>query len=243
MYGLLYKDTIVLRKNFLPTMLGVGFMQFLHFVGVMGEPDVDIKSIYKLMSLFAILCTFYIMGMFEQGIFDPDERKKWAYYVTSTEGGVKAQVGEKYILMYLLSMGTMVFCNTMNAIAIDVTKDKAVSMMGISIALFFIQMFLRAIDIPFMIAFGSKKGNMLHGAMLVAGLFIVAAYLLFGDLSFFGNSMDGFWDRIFELMSVGNNVKVLIVLLICALAVLPLYYLSYCISCKYYLKGVDGYDK
>lgn len=243
MYGLLYKDTIVMRKSLLPTLVGILPVQFMHFVGVLGEPDVEISNIYKLMSLFSIICTFYIIGMFQQGVFEPDERKKWAYYVTATEGGAKAQVGEKYILVYLVSMSAVILCNCMNSIAIDVTGDKAVPMMGVTLALFFVQMFLRAIDMPFMIAFGSKKGNLLHGAILVAGLFLLAAYLLFGDLSFFGNSMDGFWDRVFELMEVGNNVKVLIVLLSAALAVMPLYYLSYRLSCKLYLKGVDGYDK
>ena len=243
MYGLLYKDAVIMRRNILPTLVGIVPIQFLHFAGILGEPEMDVANIYKLMSLFAILCTFYIMGMFQQGVLEPDERKKWAYYVTATESGVKAQVGEKYIFVYLSSMGTVMLCNCMNAIAMDVTDEKAVSMIGVSFALFFVQMFLRSVDIPFMVAFGSKRGNMLHGAMLVAGLFVIAAYLLFGDLSFFGNSMDGFWDRVFELMSVGNNLKVLIVLLICALAVLPLYYLSYRISCKCYLKGVEGYDK
>jgi hypothetical protein len=40
-----------------------------------------------------------------------------------------------------------------------------------------------------------------------------------------------------------DNPRLMVVLLTAALAVMPLYYLSCRLSCRLYLKGVDGYDK
>ena len=67
-------------------------------------------------------------------------------------------------------------------------------------------------------------------------------YGLFGDLSWI--DLESIWDKAFHLLKNMNDSTGLIwgqIVFFSAVAVM--YYLSYRISCKFYLKGVEHYDK
>ncbi|MDE7093708.1 MAG: hypothetical protein K2O52_02230, partial [Oscillospiraceae bacterium] len=68
-------------------------------------------------------------------------------------------------------------------------------------------------------------------------------YALFGDLSIFG-SVDNFYEKIINFIDGKNTPEILLLVIGIFMHVAVLfYYLSYKISCKYYLKGVECYDK
>ncbi len=243
MYGLIIKDFYVNRKYSIIFAAAIVLLHALEFLAAMsGEDDGSNSFIFKLLGVMVVFSSFYMIGMLQHGLFESDERKKWAYYVTSTEGGAAAQISAKYISVYLLCMGGVIICNTIGALAADLSGF-SFDVMPLVLAAFFSQMLLRAIDIPFVVAFGTKRGNMVRGAVLVLGILAVVTYALYGDLSYFGNSMDTFWEKFFELFDMKDNPRLMVVLLTAALAVMPLYYLSCRLSCRLYLKGVDGYDK
>lgn len=243
MYGFIFKDLRVNLKNIALFGIGMVFFNLLPFAAAASDDGADENTfLYKFLGVLTVVSSFYILGMLETSIFDADERKKWAYYAAASEAGVEGQIGSKYIVIYLMSMFGVIWCNILNSLSIDLA-DNSFNTFSLAFGLFFIQIFLRAVDIPFIVAFSSKKGNNVRAVILIIFIFALAVYLLFGDLSYFGNSMEGFWDKFFKLMDANNSPKIVIVISLLEIAVIPLYYLSYRISCKYYLKGVDSYDK
>ena len=68
-------------------------------------------------------------------------------------------------------------------------------------------------------------------------------YLLFGDTSPFEN-MDNFWGNIDKARNDPEKLKkAMLWFSILTAAVIPVYFLSYRLSVKWYLKGVENYAK
>jgi hypothetical protein len=110
----------------------------------------------------------------------------------------------------------------------------------IRIGFFFAQLFLRAVETPFLVRYGSKAGKQVKLLVLVGAVFLVIVYLLFGPLP------DS--DTVFEAMgSWFFSEDKLSGMLLGVAAILPyvvfaFYYISYRISCEFYQKGVETYD-
>ena len=218
------------------------FVNVFQFAAVDGQKMGGTMSL--LMNIMAVVASFFVMGTMQGLIYEQDERKKWSYYITSTEAGSAAQVGEKYILVLIISMAALVLNVLLNCIAIDLANNEY-QIAPVCMALFFIQVLLRAVEIPFVMAFGSKKGNLVRGAIMLAALIVALVYLLFGDLKAIGlGSSDDLWDKLIKLIkSPSSNSNVLLALGAAGVCVLPLYYLSYRISCRVYKRGADAYEK
>ncbi|WP_294483418.1 ABC-2 transporter permease [uncultured Ruminococcus sp.] len=134
------------------------------------------------------------------------------------------------LLMFSVQFGDMGYC----AVAADMGKADAMQISGIALPLCFVQILLRAIDIPFVYRFGSKKGSFVKLICLIVFVFILLAFLILNTERF---------DSIIESCKKVINVQNSSLLLSVGLAVcLALYYLSYRITCRLYLKGVEQYD-
>lgn len=242
MAGLLYKE-LILNKKILISMSGTMlFFSIFLFVPIPSDLKGEYYGIYAL--LLSLLCVMLFMfsGVIQQGIFAYDERKKWADFISSTPLSVNGQVLSKYYFSLLISIATFVYCNLAYGInAVIQGKDSGV--MNIAIILFTIQIFLRSIEFPFFVRFSSKYGNNYKSAVFGVIFMIIFVYLLFGDLSMFG-TFDEFMEWYMKLYN--SNVISDILLLILALAPFAvgfMYFLSYKISCRFYLKGAESYDK
>ena len=102
----------------------------------------------------------------------------------------------------------------------------------------FIQIFFRAFETPFIIRFGSKKGNIIRMVFMGTIVLIILTYALFGDLSIFGSVEDlikWFQDTFSENIPMFLRISPAVILF--------LYWISYKISCFLYLKGGESYDK
>ena len=109
--------------------------------------------------------------------------------------------------------------------------------------LFYVQLFMRSLEYPLIVRFGGKMGNVVKMVLIAAVVLGGAVYLLFGDLSPFAD-MSSFWDRLFEALEDSEAVgKIALGTGIAAVGITVLYYLSYRLSVKWYLKGVDHYAK
>ena len=247
MYGLLYKDFIVNKKNMLLLFFVVIFMYVLEFAGLIPSDDPsasladDMPFLYQTINCISVGSAFMIIDMLQFSIYEQDEKKKFAYYITASEGGIKSHIQEKYLFSYLISVFCMVLCILLNSLAIDIA-DNGYNDSMLCIVMFFVQIFMKAVEIPFIMAFGSKRGNNVKGILILIVALIALIYFLFGDLSVFG-SIDDFWDNFFKLFNVAENPKIIIGMSLAGLGSLACYYVSYLISCRVYLKGVDGYAK
>ena len=243
MTGYLYKElklTIRLVLLFLLTYL---FFSIVPIFAVVDAKDDDTigQTLTMILGVFCIF-TFITAGCIQSGVFNGDDRKKWAYFVTSTPSGIKGQIGAKYLFTMLFTM----FVVTLETLKLALAEEIAGQTLGLSVliaAMFYVQLLMRAVEYPLIVRFGVKMGSMVKitaVCVLVLG-FIV--YALFGDTSAFA-SMDTFWERMFAFVGDPDKLKKLLLWVgVCTLAVLPLYYLSYRISVKLYLKGAENYAK
>lgn len=242
MAGLLYKELIINKKNILVICGACLFLSFYLFIPISLENNDIAWSIYKLGMMALCVLFFLITGSLQQGIFSADENQKWSSYIVSTPVSIKGQVLSKYYFSLLISIATLIFCAFFYGInAVIQGMDSGV--MSIAVMMFILQTFMRAVEFPFLIRFGSKTGNNYRLVVFFCAFFIIFVYLLFGDLSVFG-TFDGFMNWITKLIS-GQTFSdaVLVVIAVIPFATGILYYFSYRLSCRLYMKGVQNYDK
>ncbi len=197
----------------------------------------------KLMLFITLAIGYFMASGVLTSVFLGDDKKLWAYFVASTPTGVKGFLYYKYVLCFAMNgmyMVAWIFTNSiMNTLQYALLGTEAQSMNNIVLAIFFALLFSSAIDIPFIVRFGAKKGNTikLWVMMALVSVAIVGFALLPASIS----------DMILEVFvklynGKANDVLMLFVSL-CPMIVLAAYVLSYKISCKVFMKGVDAYDK
>ncbi|MCR5600788.1 MAG: ABC-2 transporter permease [Ruminococcus sp.] len=196
---------------------------------------------YLMLGLGAFIA-FLIGGAFEDSLFKEGERKKWAYFVTSTPTGVKGQMGAKYLLTMIFSMLTVTVLVLCNGLAME--SDMEVHDFSVIYVLFFyVQLLMRAVEYPLMTRFGSKTGKDVKILLIGVISLILFIYALFGDTSEFSD-MSNFWEKLFKIFGDPEKTKkIMLWFSIGAVAILPIYYLSYRLAVKWYLKGVEHYAK
>ena len=233
MFGLVYKE-LVTRKKQLLILLPIAALFTIIVIA-----DAATKDEYiGVMLMLAAVCIILISGTFEQGSFENDETKKWLSFISSAEDGVRKQIGSKYLFNLILMISVFTYLELIFELAAAMTGINAdIFFMALQLMMFF-QMVYRAVESPFMVAFGSKYGNTIRMIVMLILVFGFIVYALFGDLSIFG-STEELLLRAEEFLSDSGSY---FILLTPAFAFL-LYYLSFEISCRLYLHGGEFYEK
>ena len=239
MAGLLYKEFILNRRNILIGFSGILFLSIFVF---MPAPDELKGSVYTFLMLLICLILVFMTGNIQESIFGTDEKKVWANFIASTPLSVKGQVLSKYCFTLLISIALIAYCTIIFGIN-TLIQGESCGVMKFVLGFSVVQLFMRSIEFPFLIRFSSRYGNsirMVFGFLIV---FIALIYGLFGDLSIFGTFYD-FMDWFIKLTSGEyiNNVW-RVVKITAPILTAVLYYLSYRLSCRFYPKGVENYDK
>ena len=233
MFGLVYKE-LVTRKKQLIILLPI-----IALFTIMVIADAATNDEYVgVMLMLAAVCIILVSGMFEQGSFENDETKKWLSFIGSAEDGVRKQIGSKYLFNLILMISVFTYLELIFELAVAMTGINAdIFFMALQLMMFF-QMVYRAVESPFMVAFGSKYGNTIRMIVMLILVFGFIVYALFGDLSIFG-STEELLLRAEEFLSDSGSY---FILLTPAFAIL-LYYFSFEISCRLYLHGGEYYEK
>lgn len=204
-----------------------------------------------LIQFYSCLFPLVMIGLISLNLFAQDGTKKWGYFTASHPKGISGALYAKYVLIFMLSV--LVFVSVSLTEEIIFLLDHLIlgkkmgdmqSYQMIYIILFFFQIFLRMGDIPFIVRFGKKRGETLK-VVLVSGIFMGAIiYVLFGPLpgedgEFFIQIYD--WWQSFMQGAAQDWVYFLLAGFLW-LTIIG-YYVSYKLSCKLYLKGVEQYDK
>ena len=169
-----------------------------------------------------------------------DDRKAWSVFIASSPEGTDGFLRIKYEMIFAMSVLTVAFCllseQLLGAVVFDVTGKELPSLSGVYMTMVFLQLLLRAIDLPFIIRFGDKRGGMIKMIAIVL-LFIALTVVIMinpGDIvvklaNWIENGFDGdivpFVIGVFPFAAIGA------------------YFLSYRISCRIYMKGAEQYDK
>ena len=251
MLGLIYKDLMVMKKDLSLCAVALIFFSFPLFLPwdallKANQADTEIMNAqtmtYSIMPLFTYFCCFVVISIIQGSIFSHDERTVYGSYVMSTPLGSRGQVLSKYYLTLALSFCVVLWgfiCDTISMCISGIRGSASV----IYASMFFIQITLRAFELPFLIRYGQKHGKTYKILFLSAIAFAVIVYLLFGKLPQH-MSLDRFFEFLYRLSQHTATLSTVFLGLISLFpyVALLLYYISYQISCRLYRKGVFCYD-
>ena len=231
------------------SVLGISILLFIPWAGLLEANGVATEFLnaesmtYAIMPMLAYICIFVVISVVQAGIFTHDERKVWSAYITASPMGGNGQVLSKYYMTLLLAFAGVVWgfiCDNICTLISGIQGSAA----SIYITIFFIQITLRAVEMPFIIRFGEKHGRTYKILIISVIAFVGVVYLLFGRLPE-NMSVNSFFEFIirFSKNEAAVSTTMLGVAALFPYAALLLYYGSYKISCRLYQKGVNNYDK
>ncbi len=248
MLGLIYKDLLIIKKEiFLNIFAMVGmtipvFLPWEKMIGTVGIGLVNGYSMsYVIMPVLMYFFVYSLIGGLQNGLFAHDENRCYSSWVVSTPMTVKGQVLSKYYCGLIFLFAGLIWCMICDIIA-SFVNGAVGSTMGIAIVYFFLQMFISAFELPFIVRFGHKNGTTFKVAMMLCIVFVGIVYGLFGPLP--DADVDSLLMSGIRWMMEGSNMSTLalgIFSLAPFLAVF-LYYVSYKVSVRMYLKGVENYE-
>jgi len=249
MLGLLYKDYCILKKNIwsmAAVMLLLSVVLLLpasvwEKTGLLSETITAQVIAFTIMPVVVYIDMFACIGGLQKNMLEHDECKAWSNYITASPLGYKEQVLSKYYMMLLSSFAVVVWgflCDMLSSLVVGSVGSAS----GIYTTFFYIHIILQAIEYPFLIRFGHKYGNTYKVGLLIVAFYGLMVYLLFGKIP--ESLSEDFFGFVFNLAASENALPTFALGI---LALLPyvaalLFYLSYKLSCKWYLKGVEAYE-
>ncbi len=251
--GFLYKElkqnrSCIILTTLLPLILLVFNYMILYLMAVTGEnkpafSDVLADGENVIFRFLMIAIGAYVASSLIAGIFGGDDRKLYAYFIVSTPQGVRGSIYYKYFLAFAMNglfMASSIFAGGIyDTLYHVITGEENSNLNNLYLAIFFLLLAICALDIPFMIRFGQKKGSYIKTALMLG----ISTILVISLENLPNPVKDELMKWFSEVMGgkISDNMMLCIgfALILCV----AIYYLSYKFSCKLFRKGVDGYDK
>ena len=242
MAGLLYKDFKAIKGHYyiISFIVITIFLIFSEIFGVNEEIDVLVGMCLSIMP-------FVLLGMLvakvEVGIIAADETKNAKLYLLSLPVSSKDYIASKYWFMlighYIVLSVSMLWSITYQIQVVDEWMNElVVNIISLLPPIICGSICLVAIELPFFVLAGSKKGEMIKTAILLVMMLGMFVFLLFGDLTIL-DALD--LKKFFEYIE--EHIDVLFKIQIFAPVIsLILYYCSYVITCNIFERGEIGYE-
>lgn len=247
MIGLLYKEFRLNRITIIGLFAGsIIFLALLVLTTLLSDNKTDDSSSIIVMIGFVYSTIFFMInGAMESGIMESNEKKKWAYFIKSTPETEKGEVGAKYIFVLMCTLGMYFWICLLNSILSDIFDTPFFASPVIYVAM--IQLFVKSLQFPMTMRFGGKMGSYIRIAVILVAMVIFGLFALY----YKGFSLDGLYEKLMVFyddiadQSEGKTVTkshltVYNIANIFSCFSLVLYYISYKISCRMYLKGVEA---
>lgn len=179
-------------------------------------------------ALMLIIQTFTLKG---------DDKKLWGYFVASNPKGIKGFIFTKYGFILAMNVFYFALCSLSDLvftfIANYIAGINVPLMAGIYFELLFLQIIFCALDIPFTIRFGDKKGSSVKTIVSILLMIIIIFIFLITPVAIadimnnflFNGEMPPFTEWILPVISIATFI------------------VSAMISSKLYMKGVEQYYK
>lgn len=255
MAGLLYKDFIGIRgKRILWIIAGCTlFFLVLRFlfpgnvstVTSLGMVENEAGELVEMtagelrdsmlvqLPLLFIVSGFVLSSTWTAAICRHDEKNKTRQYTAALPLNKNAYIASKYlfigIAVYVLFSLDTIWIMIYNSVAGDTNSAETFGILSQFLMAFFgLILILAAIELPFFITFGVKKGMLVKTAILEGAAFLGMAYLFFGNLNIFKN----FDISVFIGWCEEHPVIVTFISVLSPVAELFLFWLSYRITCR-----------
>ena len=247
MAGLLYKDFIGIRGKRIVGILAGCTVLFLivRFVfpgnvtaalaGGMKESEAgELRdSVLATLPMLLVVCGMTLPSTWTAAICRNDEKNKTRQFTGALPLDKNAYIASKYIFIgiavYVLFSLETTWIIIFNSVAGDNLSREVVAYISSMLTAFCgISLLLAAIELPFYLTLGVKKGYMLKNAILEGIALLVIAYLLFGDLKVF----DNFNIYVFVNWCEEHLVIVMLISIVSPVADILIFWLSYRITCR-----------
>lgn len=235
MKGLLYKEFYLFRFNLLFIFIIQLIVSALCIPLTIIEAD---DNTLMIVMLFCHCIPFSCAAMLNGDFFKHDEKSSWFSFVTSSPQALKGQLQSKYYALLLLHLAILFFCFIIDCIVVAMSGNMAVSALLPCVLIFCFRTIINAIEIPFMIRFGSSSGMYVKGVIFGILIFIIAVYGLFGDISFFMEN-----DPLDAILDFFKNGGAIWIISLIPYVAMILYYISYKVSLRLYIKGAEAYEQ
>lgn len=251
--GMMYKE---LRQNRLmlilaaaaPFLLTAFPFCFSSIEVISGDASVDEMFVMvtnpMIRVLMCITGIFAVSGLMSE-VFRGDDRKLWAYFVVSTPRGLKGYMYCKYamtlIMMLVYTAAGLAADRTLEAVKYLVTgyMPSPSGMMPFYGWGALVLLLISAIDIPFSVRFGSKKGSIIKMiSMLILCSAAIAVFNLIPE-----SARESVVNFLLSLANGGKKGLVTAVRIIFPIVSAAAFALSCRISRGVFMRGVEGYDK
>ncbi len=250
MYGFLYRDLRVMKSSLL--IITFTCLPFIIMIPIMGALNWSIEELgdsmeYDLPCMMGYAVIMFLAYVFQSELHKTDEKRLPIYFAVSSPAGVNGYVKSKYISCFMIGFAAMNVCMIIDLITCSILEQRTeripTSFQGLYTGFFMLTLFLNAIEIPFIVRFGYKKGVNLKAGLFMLLIAVVGIYFLFGDISMFG-SWEAFMQFIIDILNGTRGGTTLAAVSALAPVVIGLLYvLSYKLSCKLYLKGVEQLEQ
>lgn len=250
--GFLYKE---LRQNMksICAVISLPFLILIFLTGCIAIVSLNEKNggdgwivrtlTSNVIRLVSIALGFFSVGGLLLSVFHGDDKKLWAYFTASAPMGVKKFLYTKYVVSFAMCGLYFVSSYVADTLVATVSwlalEKEIVSFTGIVVIVFFVLVLQNSISIPMMLRFGEKIGSIIN-LIIILCLAVVAILVL----SFIPAEIQ---DKVFAWLAsfmTGDHGDLTMLLL----GVFPVfsvgaYILSYKVSCRIFMKGVNEYDK
>ncbi len=243
MSGLLYKNFRANLSSFLFTVIisficcAIGIV-----ISILGGADMagDTDSIREAAPVFAALyyCAFLLPSLTSNLLFEADENKTASAFAMSLPQCGKGHIQSKYwyILIQLL---TVLFIAFVSDTVIFGILGGAFSAAILLVLIFCWRLLLAAVEIPFVIRFGSQKGIAIKGLVIAFVVVFALIYLMFGNISW----LIGSDDPLGALIAWLKSGRIIFFISLFPFLSFGAYLLSCKISIKVFRKGAENYEQ
>ncbi len=245
MTGLIYKDICLLKKNIIIQCIVLFVFSielFIPWQRILDLGDnLTVGIAFGIMPAYVFFLLFILMDGLSYSMMVQDENRYYSAFVSATPLRDRGQVLSKYyetLFCFFLIVIWGYFCN----IIICLVNGVQGNIMNVVLVLFFIFLFLKAVEMPFIFRYGSKSGSKMKVVVIMGILYFIIVYMLFGPLPDWGT--DSIFDKIVTWLVSEKNMSHTVFggIAIAPYVILLLYYLSYRLSALWYQKGVETYD-
>ena len=239
MLGLLYKNFRISFASFLFNMtVTLVCVAIMIISSILDGTDLITENGGDLMFFILYYFVFMLVSLTSNLLFESEESKACCAFAMSTPQGGKGFIESKYwyILMQYLFMLFIAFLTDTVTFAI---LGGAFSASIVLVMIFCWRLLLAAIEIPFVIRFGSQKGIAIKGLVITFVIILGMLYLMFGDISWLINSDD----PLKALMDWLKSGKIILPISLFPFVSASAYWLSCKISIKVFRKGAENYEQ
>ena len=239
MSGLLYKNLrINLSSCLLILIVALVCCSIACVAPILGGPEFMTENDGAMMLAVLYYFVFMMPSLTSNLLFESDESRTASAFAMSLPQCGKGHIESKYwyiLIQYL----AVLFITFITDTIIYGILDGTFSALILLIMIFCFRIFISAIEIPFVIRFGSQKGMAVKGLTFAFIFFLVMIYFMFGDISWLINSNE----PLNAFMKWLQSENILFPLSLFPFFSIATYWLSCKISVNVFRKGAENYEQ